>query len=399
MAVDNLVLTNNPRLPGLAQRRRVRTALIKYRQAQGIGGQRLAKACQGLLDGDQLDQHHRIGKLELLARTIDYWCTENGDIKDPHVFQLLEHFVATEASQQMSLPATAHEVLELGRQIGAFLGSAPTTTPTGRESENIAARPTAYVLTQSLAETISLRSRIFLVLIDVGETSFYLAQFLVVDWREGSDRIDVRTSMSGFYFRIAEPPRMMLRDPITFANRIYAPELLDPPEQAIPGSEVSAFARWSMKPDEATDITGSSYYAWDCDGAEEHFSAVNRIAESRMWELGVHSNSTTAKSGISQEVARSLRRDNEPLDRPPELRDALIRLQKSGLLARPAASGLTHLHTAAWRGDRQAVERLLTAGGDPNSLDAMGRLPLDLALASGFDDVASLLEKATFRLT
>jgi ankyrin repeat protein len=56
-------------------------------------------------------------------------------------------------------------------------------------------------------------------------------------------------------------------------------------------------------------------------------------------------------------------------------------------------NGATPLHRAAWSGNAQAAEFLISKGANVNAKDQRGRTPLAWAIEKGYDDVAELLRK------
>ena len=180
-------------------------------------------------------------------------------------------------------------------------------------------------------------------------------------------------------FPKADPPRAMLRDPLTFENEV----LIAFSRSSVDGiaADQSALLDYAWSLGRETRVGEPEAFAdiWATTEWRSHLEHIQELSRHRMWEFGL------AEAGLGASRGSSL-----PVAPPQDFKDLVDASFGSSFNA------YSPLHRAAFEGDVEAVETLLQAGSDPQRQDRLGRLPVDFAYASGDSELVKLLEAVTF---
>jgi hypothetical protein len=381
-------------LPERAYRLKLRGQLKKHRQSTRMGGLSLAKACLALVANSKIDLLGEFAKERALARVLDYWCNEDGDIKDARVILLVEELLRR-VDSRLDGPATLRDqILNLGRGFARFLQAGPTvpraaaTSSPNKSRDADLARPGVYVSTSGDRATSRPAPGSYFVVIDIKEPDFYIAQHLTCQWTSSRRSPVVSIAYVGFLFPKADPPRVLMRDPLTLENNILTP-FVRPDAGAIAKvqSQLLSYA-WSLGSGTAPDGASDSFAdVWKTTEWQSHRDYVEEIARHRMWEFGLPPSGSlgSARGGVSHRATA-----DEAIAAGADLAGFV------DLTLGSQVNALTPLHRAAFEADVEAVATLLAQGWDPLRPDGIGRLAIDLAYASGNAEMVALLEPLTY---
>ncbi len=393
MPIDRDAL-KSAQLPDRGYRQQVRGRLKKHRETSGSGGVILAKACLRLLDSKDLAQLGDLADERRLARRLDYWCQEHGDIKDARVILLVEELLRRAEGRVDGAATLRDQIINLGRGFAQFLQAGPPapraaalSSPNKSRDVDVA-RPGVYVATSGDRATSRPAPGSYFVVIDIKEPDFYIAQHLTCQWTSSRRSPVVSIAYVGFLFPKADPPRVLMRDPLTLENNILTP-FVRPDAGAIAKdqSQLLSYA-WSLGSGTPPDgVTDSFADVWKTTEWQSHRDYVEEIARHRMWEFGLSPSGTlgSARGGV--------------FHRPTADEAIAAGADLAGFVDRTLGSqvnALTPLHRAAFEADVDLATRLIAQGVDPLRPDRIGRLPVDLAYASGSAEMVALLEPLTY---
>jgi hypothetical protein len=380
-------------LPDRGYRARVRGQLKKYRKATGSGAINLAKACLALLRSKDLPLLGEFQDTRRLARTLDYWCQENGDIKDARVLHLVEALLRRTESHPNGQASPRTQIIGIGRGFAHFLAGRPTlpTLPAVAWSTDVATAnmmgPGVFVATASARASTRPAPDHYFVVLDIGEPDFFVAQHFHCEWKSAQRPPVVRAFSVGFLFPQADPPRVLLRDPLTLENTILTP-FVRTDAATEDQSQLLSYA-WSLGQGADQGAPSADLFAdmWTTTEWEPFRKTIDEIARHRMWEFGI-------ASDRSRGAARGGVRDGEGTDSNLAGRTDLPGFVDKAFGAQ--FNSFTPLHRAAFEADVEAVATLLAQGWDPLRPDGIGRLAIDLAYASGNAEMVALLEPLTY---
>jgi hypothetical protein len=174
MLIDRDAL-RSAQLPHRGYRQQVRGRLKKHRETSGSGGVILAKACLRLLDSKGLPLLGDLADERRLARRLDYWCQEDGDIKDARVILLVEEVLRRAEGRVDGAATLRDQIINLGRGFAQFLQAGPPAPrAAGLSSPHKShhaglARPGVYVATSGDRATSRPAPGSYFVIIDIKE--------------------------------------------------------------------------------------------------------------------------------------------------------------------------------------------------------------------------------------
>ncbi len=414
--MSTIDIAKAPALPDRGYRCQVRARLIKYRATSGCGGTELAKQCLRQLSKLPSEREPQWSEPKKLARIIDYWCLEDGDIKDPRAFYLIEEFLRMVASTHGDGKTLREAVLSRGRSIAEFLGnpshahSAFGSLASGIEPPSRPTKSTVFITTQHGAFQVGPAPTSYLILHDVGEPDFYLMQTMICEWRNTRSQPIVLGGHVGYLFQRSDPPRAVLRDALTAENFILTCFVLPQHDARRAGPSALLDYAWSLRSaDDAFQQQGVPHTEiWSTSEWSEYQTVVAEISGHRIWDMGIQKDEKRMHIHLNSAAMCVDESDRNRVGRSmaevPHLRPLYSKLggarhiqdfigeQFGSLRPNPHP-----IHLAAHRGDLESVRRLLD--GNPllrDLADEFDRLPVDLAYASGNPDLIRLIEPTSY---